>query len=60
MEQLPHAINAAMLFDEETLEPMYKLEIGQAGSSFTFEVAEKIRYQDSSLKMLRKRWSMTL
>nr|MBP7174233.1 DNA mismatch repair protein MutS [Cloacibacterium sp.] len=41
IEQLPHAQNAAMLFDEETLEPMYKLEIGQAGSSFTFEVAEK-------------------
>ena len=39
--QLPHAQNAAMLFDEETLEPMYKLEVGQAGSSFTFEVAEK-------------------
>ncbi len=43
VEQLPHAMNAAMLFDEETLEPMYKLEIGQAGSSFTFEVAEKNR-----------------
>ncbi|MGV4413776.1 endonuclease MutS2 [Chryseobacterium sp. T1] len=43
IEQLPNAINAAMLFDEETLEPMYKLEIGQAGSSFTFEVAEKNR-----------------
>ena len=41
VEQLAHAQNAAMLFDEETLEPMYKLEIGQAGSSFTFEVAEK-------------------
>ncbi len=41
VEQLPYAQNAAMLFDEETLEPMYKLEVGQAGSSFTFEVAEK-------------------
>ena len=41
VELLPHAQNAAMLFDEETLEPMYKLEVGQAGSSFTFEVAEK-------------------
>ena len=41
VEHLPHAQNAAMLFDEETLEPMYKLEVGQAGSSFTFEVAEK-------------------
>lgn len=40
-ENLPKAINASMLFDEKTLNPLYKLEIGQAGSSFTFEVAEK-------------------
>lgn len=40
-EELPHAINASMLFNEKTLSPLYKLEIGQAGSSFTFEVAEK-------------------
>lgn len=41
VEQLPNAQNAAMLFDEHTLEPLYKLEVGQAGSSFTFEVAKK-------------------
>ncbi len=41
IEQMPNAQNAAMLFDENTLEPLYKLEVGQAGSSFTFEVAEK-------------------
>ncbi|MDD3005120.1 DNA mismatch repair protein MutS [Flavobacterium sp.] len=39
--ELPHAQNANMLFDEKTLEPMYKLVLGQAGSSFTFEVAQK-------------------
>ena len=39
--ELPYAINANMLFDEKTLEPMYKLILGQAGSSFTFEVAQK-------------------
>lgn len=39
--ELPCAINANMLFDEKTLEPMYKLHLGQAGSSFTFEVAQK-------------------
>ncbi len=43
VEQLPNATNAAMLFDEHSLEPLYKLEVGQAGSSFTFEVAEKNR-----------------
>ncbi|WP_452599657.1 endonuclease MutS2 [Pontimicrobium sp. MEBiC01747] len=34
-------INANMMFDERTLEPLYKLALGQAGSSFTFEVAQK-------------------
>jgi DNA mismatch repair protein MutS2 len=30
------------MFDEKSLEPMYKkLALGQAGSSFTFEVALK-------------------
>jgi DNA mismatch repair protein MutS2 len=39
--ELPHIQNANMLFDEKTLLPLYKLVIGQAGSSFTFEVAQK-------------------
>jgi len=39
--ELPFATNANMLFDEKSLEPMYKLLLGQAGSSFTFEVAQK-------------------
>jgi DNA mismatch repair protein MutS2 len=39
--ELPCATNANMLFDEKSLEPMYKLVLGQAGSSFTFEVAQK-------------------
>lgn len=39
--ELPFATNANMLFDEKSLEPMYKLVLGQAGSSFTFEVALK-------------------
>ena len=38
--ELKHAINASMLFNRETLAPMFKLEIGNPGSSFTFEVAE--------------------
>ena len=39
--ELPNAVNANMMFDENSLEPLYKLIIGQAGSSFTFEVAQK-------------------
>ncbi len=37
---MPEAINGSMLFDGETLSPTYKLDLGQPGSSFTFEVAE--------------------
>ena len=39
--ELPHATNANMLFDAKSLEPIFKLVLGQAGSSFTFEVAQK-------------------
>jgi len=39
--ELPHMQNANMMFDEKTLEPLFKLALGQAGSSFTFEVAQK-------------------
>ncbi|SFU72385.1 DNA mismatch repair protein MutS2 [Pustulibacterium marinum] len=39
--ELPHASNANMLFDRKSLEPEFKLIIGEAGSSFTFEVAQK-------------------
>jgi len=38
--QLRNAVNGCMLFNTQTLEPMYKLSLGQPGSSFTFEVAE--------------------
>jgi len=41
-ENLPGVQNASMLFDPETLSPLYKLICGQPGSSYTFEVAERI------------------
>ncbi len=39
--ELECASNANMLFDNRTLEPTYQLVLGEAGSSFTFEVAQK-------------------
>ncbi|MEK6153747.1 DNA mismatch repair protein MutS [Flavobacteriaceae bacterium 3-367] len=39
--ELPHMANANMLFDGKTLEPIFQLVMGEAGSSFTFEVAQK-------------------
>ena len=38
--QMPEAVNGSMLFDAETLSPTYRLDLGQPGSSFTFEVAK--------------------
>ena len=32
--------NAAMLFDENTLQPLYQLETGKPGSSYTFAIAQ--------------------
>lgn len=40
--ELPNVKNANMAFDQRSLEPLFKLHIGEAGSSFTFEVAQKI------------------
>ncbi len=39
--ELPHMTNANMMFDSRTLEPLFRLQLGEAGSSFTFEVAQK-------------------
>ena len=35
-------INGAMQFDEKNLLPLYKLQIGKPGSSYTFSIAERI------------------
>ena len=39
--ELPYMSNANMMFDGRSLEPLFKLVLGEAGSSFTFEVAQK-------------------
>jgi DNA mismatch repair protein MutS2 len=38
----PGIINGAMAFDENKLEPLYKLIVGKPGSSYTFAIAERI------------------
>ena len=40
-DEQPATLNANMQFDDKTLEPVFKLILGEAGSSFTFEVAQK-------------------
>lgn len=34
-------VNGAMLFDQSSFDPLYELQIGQPGSSYTFEVAQR-------------------
>lgn len=48
--ELPEAVNANMLFNRQTLSPEFQLVIGQPGSSFTFEVAQKNGIPHSMLK----------
>jgi len=40
-DELDNVANANMAFNTKTLEPLFSLLIGQPGSSFTFEVAQK-------------------
>ena len=53
--ELDNVTNANMQFDERSLEPLYKLFVGQAGSSFTFEVAQKNGIPFSIINKAKKR-----
>lgn len=53
--ELENVTNANMQFDERSLEPLYRLFVGQAGSSFTFEVAQKNGIPFSIINKAKKR-----
>lgn len=53
--ELENVTNANMQFNEKTLMPLYKLFVGQAGSSFTFEVAQKNGIPFSLINKAKKR-----
>ena len=55
--KLDHMVNANMLFNTRSLSPLFKLEIGDAGSSFTFEVAEKIGIPYTIINKAKKKIS---
>lgn len=52
---LPGVVNGSMLFNGATLEPEYLLQIGQPGSSYTFEVAERAGIPKGLITSARKR-----
>jgi len=43
-EKLDGSFNGCMLFDIDALEPKYILSVGEPGSSYTFEVAERVGF----------------
>lgn len=53
--QLKGVINGCMLFDRESLSPLFELSVGQPGSSFTFEVAQKIGIDMQLINEAKKR-----
>lgn len=51
----PGLVNASMLFDNKALKPLYRLEMGKPGSSYAFEIAEKIGLPGKVLKTAREK-----
>ena len=49
-EQTPGIVNGAMLYDRGQLRPLFRLSIGQAGSSFAIEIARQIGLPDSIIR----------
>lgn len=47
--------NASMLFDTKQLKPLYILEIGKPGSSYAFEIAQKIGLPTYILESAKKK-----
>jgi len=43
-------INGAMLFDTNAMKPLYQLIIGNPGSSFTYEIAQKIGFPEEIIQ----------
>jgi len=52
--KVPGIINGAMQFDEKNLLPLYKLQIGKPGSSYTFSIAERIGLDKKLISKARK------
>lgn len=46
--------NARMEFDEETLQPLYRLRIGEAGQSYAFVIATKLGIPPEMIKRSRE------
>jgi len=50
-------VNGAMLFDSKSLKPVYKLQSGQPGSSYTFEMIMNSGFDDEFIDLLKSKLS---
>ena len=53
-------VNGAMHFDQEKLQPTYELIVGKPGSSFAFEIAEKVGLPKKLLHFAKKNAGVNL
>ncbi|WP_345955841.1 endonuclease MutS2 [Mucilaginibacter sp. PAMB04168] len=49
--------NASMLFDNQQMRPLYQLEVGKPGSSYAFEIAQKIGLPPQVLNLAKNKVS---
>jgi DNA mismatch repair protein MutS2 len=47
--------NASMLFDNVQMQPLYRLEVGKPGSSYAFEIAQKIGLPPQVLNLAKNK-----
>lgn len=52
--KVPGIVNGAMMFDEDKLEPLYKLHVGKPGSSYTFAIAQRSGLPQTIIDRARK------
>ncbi|MCH8494480.1 MAG: endonuclease MutS2 [Balneolales bacterium] len=50
----PYAVNASMEFDQKTLSPTYRFRKGLPGSSYAFEIAQRMGVNNQILKRSRE------
>lgn len=53
-ETTPGLVNGSMLYDRQRMEPMFRLLVGTAGSSFALEIARKIGLPDAIIETAKE------